>query len=151
MHWRRKWQPTPLFLPGESQGRRSLMDCRHWVTQSWTRLKRLSSSSRVSPGSLGSWSQCSHSKGSGLDLCLRRSPRCPLLPWPGLGLLQSFPAADLFSTALRLFLWDPSWAPGLTSFPGLLGFLSSITLEMLDVQLTPCFPFPDIVSGLSYF
>ena len=21
MHWRRKWQPTPLFLPGESQGR----------------------------------------------------------------------------------------------------------------------------------
>ena len=20
MHWRRKWQPTPLFLPGESQG-----------------------------------------------------------------------------------------------------------------------------------
>ena len=24
MHWRRKWQPTPVFLPGESQGRRSL-------------------------------------------------------------------------------------------------------------------------------
>ena len=22
MHWRRKWQPTPVFLPGESQGRR---------------------------------------------------------------------------------------------------------------------------------
>ena len=21
MHWRRKWQPTPVFLPGESQGR----------------------------------------------------------------------------------------------------------------------------------
>ena len=27
MHWRRKWQPTPLFLPGESQGRRSLVGC----------------------------------------------------------------------------------------------------------------------------
>ena len=27
MHWRRKWQPTPVFLPGESQGRGSLMDC----------------------------------------------------------------------------------------------------------------------------
>ena len=27
MHWRRKWQPTPVFLPGESQGRRSLADC----------------------------------------------------------------------------------------------------------------------------
>ena len=24
-HWRRKWQPTPVFLPGESQGRRSLV------------------------------------------------------------------------------------------------------------------------------
>ena len=25
MHWRRKWQPTPMFLPGESQGRGSLV------------------------------------------------------------------------------------------------------------------------------
>ena len=24
-HWRRKWQPTPVFLPGESQGRGSLV------------------------------------------------------------------------------------------------------------------------------
>ena len=24
MHWRRKWQPTPVFLPGESHGQRSL-------------------------------------------------------------------------------------------------------------------------------
>ena len=45
MHWRRKWQPTPVFLPGESQGRRSLAGCRHGVAQSWTQLKRLSSSS----------------------------------------------------------------------------------------------------------
>ena len=28
MHWRRKWQPTPVFLPGESQERRSLVGCR---------------------------------------------------------------------------------------------------------------------------
>ena len=27
MHWRRKWQPTPVFLPGESQGRQSLVGC----------------------------------------------------------------------------------------------------------------------------
>ena len=26
--WRGKWQPTPVFLPGESQGRRSLIGCR---------------------------------------------------------------------------------------------------------------------------
>ena len=30
MHWRRKWQPTPLFLPGESQGWGSLVGCRLW-------------------------------------------------------------------------------------------------------------------------
>ena len=27
MHWRRQWQPTPVFLPGESQGRGSLVGC----------------------------------------------------------------------------------------------------------------------------
>ena len=30
MHWRRKWQPTPVFLPGESQGWQSLVGCRLW-------------------------------------------------------------------------------------------------------------------------
>ena len=30
MHWRRKWQPTPVFLPGESQGQWSLVGCRLW-------------------------------------------------------------------------------------------------------------------------
>ena len=95
MHWRRKWQPTTVFLPGESQGRGSLVGCRLWgcmesdtteglhfhfslscfgegngnplqcsclenprdgeawwaavygVAQSWTRLKRLSSSNSI--------------------------------------------------------------------------------------------------------
>ena len=30
MRWRKKWQPTPVFLPGESQGRGSLVGCRLW-------------------------------------------------------------------------------------------------------------------------
>ena len=30
MHWRRKWQPTPVFLPGESHGQRSLVGCNPW-------------------------------------------------------------------------------------------------------------------------
>ena len=30
MHWRRKWQPTPVFLPGESQGRGSPVGCHLW-------------------------------------------------------------------------------------------------------------------------
>ena len=57
LHWRRKWQPTPVFLPGESQGWGSLVGCRNprdggtwWaavygVAQSWIRPKQLSSSS----------------------------------------------------------------------------------------------------------
>ena len=44
MHWRRKWQPTPVFLPGESQGLAGAW----WaavsgVAQSWTQRKWLSS------------------------------------------------------------------------------------------------------------
>ena len=31
MHWRRKWQPTPVFLPGESQEWRSLVGCCLWA------------------------------------------------------------------------------------------------------------------------
>ena len=30
LHWRRKGQPTPVFLPGESQGRGSLVGCHLW-------------------------------------------------------------------------------------------------------------------------
>ena len=35
MHWRRKWQPTPVFLPGESQGQKSLMGCSLWGRTEW--------------------------------------------------------------------------------------------------------------------
>ena len=44
MHWSRKWQPTPLFLPGKSQGRESLVGCYLWG-RTESRRKRLSSSS----------------------------------------------------------------------------------------------------------
>ena len=54
MYWRRKWQPNPVFLPGESQGRGRLgwPGTSPWaavsgVTQSQTRLKRLSSRSSM--------------------------------------------------------------------------------------------------------
>ena len=37
MYWRRKLEPTPVFLPGESQGRGSLVGCRLWgLTESDT-------------------------------------------------------------------------------------------------------------------
>ena len=41
MHWRRKWQPTPVFLPGESQGPGSLVGCHLWghtVRHDWSDL-----------------------------------------------------------------------------------------------------------------
>ena len=36
--WRRKWQPTPVFLPGESHGQRNLAGCSPWGRKSQTRL-----------------------------------------------------------------------------------------------------------------
>ena len=41
MHWRRKWQHTPVFLPGESEGWGSLVGCRRWgrrVRHDWSDL-----------------------------------------------------------------------------------------------------------------
>ena len=35
MHWRRKWQSTPVFLPGESQGWGSLVGCCLWSRTEW--------------------------------------------------------------------------------------------------------------------
>ena len=45
MHCRRKWQPTPVFLPGESQGQGAWWAAVYGVEQSRTWLKWLSSSS----------------------------------------------------------------------------------------------------------
>ena len=47
MHWRRKWQPTPVFLPGESQEWGAWWAAVYGVAQSRTRLKWLSSSSKT--------------------------------------------------------------------------------------------------------
>ena len=65
MHWRRKWQHTSAFLPGESQGRGSLVGWHLWgrTESGRTRLKRLSSSSNALiesytlfvPAYLGHW------------------------------------------------------------------------------------------------
>ena len=53
MHWRRKWQPTPVFLPGKSLGWGAWWAAISGVAQSRTRLKRLSSSS--SRDSVDNW------------------------------------------------------------------------------------------------
>ena len=43
LHWRRKWQPTPVFLPRGSQGRGSLVGCHLWdcrIGRNWSDLAR---------------------------------------------------------------------------------------------------------------
>ena len=45
--WRRKWQPTPVFLLGESQGQRSLVGCCLWGCTESDTTERLSSSSSI--------------------------------------------------------------------------------------------------------
>ena len=69
MHWRRKWQPTPVFLPGESQERGAWWAAIYGVAQSRTWLKRLNSSSssrRILKG-LGRQSHCSISEAAHLE------------------------------------------------------------------------------------
>ena len=48
--WRRAWQPTPVFLPGESHGQRSLV---HRAAQSPTGLKRLSTHTLILHSHMG--------------------------------------------------------------------------------------------------
>ena len=37
--WRRKWQPTPVFLPGKSQGQKNLDSYSPWYHKSQTQFK----------------------------------------------------------------------------------------------------------------
>ena len=63
MHWRRKWQPTPVFLPGESQGWRSLVGCRLWgrrVGHDWSNLAAAAATPTVP-----SMNPCPHNGGEG--------------------------------------------------------------------------------------
>ena len=56
MPWRRAWQPTPVFLPGESMGREAWRATVHRVAKSRTRLKRLSKHGRH----MFVWVVCTH-------------------------------------------------------------------------------------------
>ena len=72
MHWTRKWQPTPVFLPGESQRRGSLVGCRLWghtesdmteVTQQQQHVHWVGNAHPLSPSSPFAFS-LSHHQGS---------------------------------------------------------------------------------------
>ena len=50
MTWRRKWQPTPVFLPGESHGQRSLADCSLWGHKGQTQLSNRTTTTQIRTG-----------------------------------------------------------------------------------------------------
>ena len=55
---RRSWQPSPVFLPGESHRQRNLVGCSPKVAKNWTRLKGLGT--QVYTG-LPRWHECKQS------------------------------------------------------------------------------------------
>ena len=49
--WRRKWQPTPVFLPGKSHGQRSLAGCSPWGCKESDTTKRVNNKGICPSGS----------------------------------------------------------------------------------------------------
>ena len=98
MHWRRKWQPTPVFLLGDSQGRGAWSAAVYGVAQSRTRLKQLSSSSSNEDEEFIQWLK---KMGVGLRIILTvgLGPSRQLLLWSS----HSLPLPLLF---LNCFLKD---------------------------------------------
>ena len=110
MHWRRKWQPTPVFLPGESQGWGSPWAAIYGVAQSRTRLKWLSSD-------LMDWeTDCWRAQ---TEPCVHQDPgersSDPTRDWPRLacecpgvsggGVGRQWPAAGLGTLSVAVCAW----------------------------------------------
>ena len=89
--WRRKWQPTPVFLPGESHGQRSLTGCSPWGC------KKLDTTERIA-----------HS------LCVFLCTSSNFLNWTPDSLILAF--FSIFNICLRQFIFSPSM-PQLHSSP----------------------------------
>ena len=101
-HWRRKWQPTPVFLPGESQGRRNLVGCRLWghrVGRDWSDL------AAAAAESFWIWEHNTNLK-SHVELCLHKLSSNYVL----LSLVRKKPGATiLWSFAWFTWGWMDVW------------------------------------------
>ena len=124
--WRRKWQPTPGFLPGESHGRRSLMGYRPWGREELDMTEQLalcSVSSTTDRCTLTVYKEhyCAWSHSPSLDSLLRRRNILPSLSSSSfLALLPSF--SLLCSSSCHYFLRFPRlllWSEGRHSALGL--------------------------------
>ena len=70
MHWRRKWQPTPVLLPGKPCGLRSLVGYSPWGCKELDTTKRLHFTSALLSGNPLQYSCLDHS--------FQRNPRADL-------------------------------------------------------------------------
>ena len=87
MHWRRKWQPTPVFLPGESQGWGSLVGLlsmgSHRVGHDWSDLAAAAASlekdvSVVTPTGSYAWQLREHHLGTFPVVLMKQMPKAIL-------------------------------------------------------------------------
>ena len=144
MHWRRKWQPTPVFLPGESQGWGAWWAAFYGVAQGRTQLKQLSSSSssspfpgaqfptRFFPPVLPDYMEV----GVFTNLILYEFCQFPVnFPW------DFFPHIDEFFT--YLWVWREQWAPDPLISPSwflsfsnfIFNFFSMGTMQALNILI----------------
>ena len=73
IHWRREWQPTPVFLPGESHGQGSLVGYSPWGCKELNTVEQLSNNNEQ----LTTWSSWPLAEGSllwSLPLSAHRKP-----------------------------------------------------------------------------
>ena len=114
VHWRRRWQPTPVFLPGESQGRGSLVGCRlrgHTVGHDWSDLAAAAEAAGWAPASSNQETPVpqGHRPQRGTTALGPRGPplHCPpasnpcLVPWTRKALLAVLGSSLLFFFSSR--------------------------------------------------
>ena len=107
LHWRRKWQPTPVFLPEESRDGKAWWVAVYGIAQSRTRLKWLCSSNTVK--GFGVFNEAEVDVFSGTLLLFQWSSGCwrfDLIPLPFLTSLNicKFTAHDCWSLASKVMV-----------------------------------------------
>ena len=130
--WRRAWQPTPVFLPGESHGRRSLEGYSHWVCR--VGHDGTTVTAEAPSGYKAVWLACLSVPGG--SLCLPHLPLVCCLD----------PRLILSSGLLCLAFLVPIYAP-ITLFPLMSYQLISVSSSSRDIWSQ----FPCTVSLLNIF
>ena len=141
MHWRRKRQPTPVFLPGESHGQRSLVGCSPWGRKKSDTTERLSFHFSLScigegngnppqcsclenPRDRGAWWAAFHGVAQSWTRLKRLSSSSGSIEWEGCHIIMSFCCccccyvASVVSDSVRPHRWQPTRLPCPWDSPG---------------------------------